>query len=173
MTLNNRRINGGLERTFLAWLAVCLLGCSPAQAEPPGYHGRDILWSAADQRLVLYRGSDSGQLKVCPRVQGLVHQPFCRTFAAAVLSACGRHEDIQLVLASGEVHRLNSALLGNQGSLEPVYRPDRPLELVEAWMPGKVCHPGKGLNDVLAVASSGDLWHFNGRNWLQIAENRN
>ena len=173
MSLNRWRINWGLGWNVVAWLAACLLVFSQARAESPGYDSKDILWSAADQGLVLYRGSDPGKLKICPRVQGLVHQPFCRSFDAAVLSACGRREDVQLVLASGEVHRLNSALLGEQGSLEPVYRPNRPLELVEAWMPAKICHPDKGLNDVLAVAVSGDLWHFNGQNWLQIAEYRN
>lgn len=170
MSLNQWRINGGLGRTVLAWLAASVLVLSQARAEAPGDDDRDILWSAADQALVLYRGSEPGKLKVCPRVQGLVHQPFCRTFDAAVLSACGMREELQLVLANGDVHRVNNALLDARGSMEPVYRPDQPLELVEAWMPEEICHPGKGLNDVLAVAASGDLLHFDGQNWLQIAK---
>lgn len=173
MTSNQWRISGGLGRTVPAWLAACVLVFSQARAETPGDDHREILWSAADQALVLYRGSEPGKLKICPRVQGLVHQPFCRTFDAAVLSACGMREELQLVLANGDVHRVNNALLDARGSLEPVYRPDRPLELVEAWMPGKICQPDEGLTDVLAVAASGDLWHFNGQNWLQIADYRN
>jgi hypothetical protein len=149
-----------------------MLAISQARAEAPGDENRDILWSAADLGLVLYHGPEPGKLTVCPRVQGLDHQPFCRTFEAAVLSACGKHEELQLVLANGDVHRVNNALLDALGSMEPVHRPDQPLELVEAWMPEEICHPGEGLNDVLAVAVSGDLWHFDGENWLQIAEYR-
>ena len=172
MSLNQWHIGGGLGRTVLAWLAACLLVISQARAETPGDDNRDILWSAADQGLMLYRGSEPGKLRVCPRVQGQIHQPFCRTFDAAVLSACGLSEDVQLVLANGDVHRVNNALLDARGSMEPVYRPDQPLELVEAWMPEEICHAGETLHDVLAVAASGDLWHFNGENWLQIAEYR-
>lgn len=170
--MKRQRNNGGLERVVPAWVLAYALACNQAGAEPPANPDESILWSAPDQGLVLYRGQETNRYEICPRVPGMQRQPFCRTFKAPVLSACGLQDGLQLVLANGDVHQLNSALLGSGGSFEPAHRPVRPLTLVEAWIPGDTQRPGVGLNDVLAVGPRGDLWHFDGEGWLQIAGNQ-
>ena len=168
MSLNQSRNRSGLGWIVLAWA----LACSQAMAEVTSDQSGRILWSAQDRGLVLYQGRKNDGREVCPRVPGMLHQPFCRTFKAPVLGARGLLEGLQLVLANGDVHQLDSALLGVGGSFEPAHRPVHPLDLAEAWIPEPVRQPGQGLNEVLAVATSGDLWHFNGQHWQQISSSQ-
>ena len=169
MSMNRRQNSGGLRWIAPIWVLACTLACNPAGADAAADPEGRILWSAQDQGLVLYQGQRTGGHEVCPRVPGMSHQPFCRTFKSPVLGACGLHNGLQVVLANGDVHQLNSALLSAGGSFEPAHRPDRPLDLAEAWMPERAHQAGQGLSDVLAVATSGDLWHFNGKHWQQIS----
>jgi hypothetical protein len=143
--------------------------CILALAGDPVPNVSTELWAAPDQRLILYRSGDTDGLRICPRVNDMDIQPFCRSFAAPVLGACGFTDELQLVLANGEIHRVNRALIGVNGDFGPAYRPRRALDLVKAWMPDKICHPGAGFNHILAVAASGELWHFDGMGWRVIS----
>jgi len=158
-----------LQTLLTAGLLFC---CFPAWAADDSQGSPTRLWSAVDEGLVLFIDSEAGGYSVCPRVNGMNRQPFCRAFAAPVLAVCGLSDKLQLVLSNGEVHRVNSALMGINGGFEPAYRPQQSLELVKAWMPEEICDTSAGLGNILAVAASGGLWHFDGRSWQQISARR-
>jgi hypothetical protein len=158
-----------LKRHSPSLLAMVLLSCDLASGETLSVAHQNILWSAPDRGLVLYFESEAGSRRVCPQILEKVDQPFCRTFEAEVLSVCGSPEELQLVLSNGEIFLLNHALLGTGGSFEPTHRPAHALDLIDAWMPEGVCEPGAELNQILAVASGGGLWHFSENHWRQIA----
>ena len=100
---------------------------------------------------------------------GSAHQPFCREFAAEPISICGHRNAVQLVLTNGEVHRVNSALIGIDGSFGPVFSPEAHLKLQKAWAPYEQCDPTLGLADVIGVSTEGTLWHFDGSGWNRIS----
>ena len=118
MTATEKKSIRYLDRLSPAVLPAFLLFFDLALADMPGDEYRDILWSAPDRGLVLYHGYEADSRKVCPQVTDVDRQPFCRTFEAEVLGACGFPEELQLVLANGEVYRVNSALLGAGGSFD-------------------------------------------------------
>lgn len=120
-------------------------------------------WASPDELLVLYTSGTDGN-RVCPWIPDAYRQPFCRQFNAPMRGACGNHETIHLVLANGEIHRVNDALLGKDGQFGPIYQPDEPLELKFAWVPEKTCAPDR-IPEVYAVDVSSGLVHFNGRSW--------
>ena len=156
-----------------ALLAAGLLSCmGAAGGDAAGFPGPTQLWAAPDRGLVLLRRDGDGGFRVCPEVKDMNHQPFCRRFSTPVLAACGNAEELQLVLANGEIHRVNRALIGVDGSFEPSHRPDQAMELARVWMPEQSCFPGDGFNHVLAVTASGNLWHFDGKSWRRISGHR-
>jgi hypothetical protein len=157
-----------LQALLAAGLLFC---CLPAWADS-SQGNPTRLWSAPDKELVLYIDSEAGGYSICPRMHDMTRQPFCRAFDAPVLGACGLSDRLQLVLSNGEVHRVNSALIGTNGGFEPAHRPKQPLDLVKAWMPEEICDTSAGLSNIMAVGSSGSLWHFDGQNWQQISEHR-
>jgi hypothetical protein len=155
-----------------ALLVAGLFSCMPARAEDQISKDSSELWATKDHSLVLYRGDEANMYRICPIITGMIHQPFCRRFEAPVLGACGLTDDLQLVLANGEIHRVNRALIGVDGGFGPAYRPEHLLNLVKAWIPQEACLPGEGFNHVLAVTASGDLWHFDGADWRRISGHR-
>lgn len=126
------------------------------------------VWAAPDLSLVLYGGSVANAYRVCPWVPGAETQPFCRHFTAPMLGACERGDEVQLVLANGEIYRVNNALIGSDGGFEPAFRPDTPTFLKAAWLPDTGC-PAEGvLAEVFAIGVQGDLLHFNGAGWRPV-----
>lgn len=159
-----------LRHTLL--ITGLLLSSSQAPAGEPGKNTRDVLWASPDQGIVLFHGSRSDTRRVCPVTPGLGQQPFCRTFSATVLAACGSAGDLQLVLANGEVHHVNGALIGIDGGFKPARQPTRALNLVKAWVPRENCNPADGFSDILAVAADGELWHFDDLGWQHVSGHR-
>ncbi len=123
-------------------------------------------WASPDELLVLYAGGADTNT-VCPWIPDAIHQPFCRLFKAPMLGACGDHETIHLVLANGEIYRLNDALLGKDGQFGPVYRPDEHLELESASFAGETCLPDQ-LPQIYAADTDGGLVRFDGRSWRAV-----
>ena len=130
-------------------------------------------WATDTDDLQLSFSRDKDQHVVCPRLRELTHQPFCREFAADLLSVCGHRNALQLVLENGEVHRVDGALIGTDGGFEPAFAPSVKLELIKAWAPNEQCDPNLGLADVIGVSTEGALWHFDGSSWNRISANLN
>jgi hypothetical protein len=149
-------------------LAGLLLASTLALAGEPPAVGPRQHWATPENDLLLHISVDQDSHLVCPHVPGSEHQPFCREFAADLLSVCGHRDALQLVLANGEVHRVNSALIGIDGSFEPTHRPDQPLDLASAWLPGEECDLAKESPDVVAMDTAGQLWLFDGNAWQII-----
>jgi hypothetical protein len=156
-----------------ALLAAGLLSCfGAAGGDVADSAGTAQLWATPDRTLILLRGGEGDDFRICPKVKGSNHQPFCRLFRTRVLGVCGFAEELQLVLANGEVHHVNQALIGVDGSFEPSHRPEQAMELARVWMPEESCFRGDGFNHVLAVTASGKLWHFDGKGWRRINGHR-
>jgi hypothetical protein len=115
--------------------------------------------------LVLRGFSTEGVHQVCPQVVDASHQPFCRKFNSPMLDACGYDDMIYLVLANGDIHQVNNALIGVYGGFDAAYQPDQKLDLYSAWMVQKSCKLESGLPEVLAVDEMGNVMHFNGNSW--------
>ena len=139
-----------------AWVAFALAGRA-------GSSVGELFWLAADESVAIYTGQDRKEL--CPVHSKHRAQPFCRKFSAPLLIACGDSRMIQLVLINGEVHRVDSALVGIKGNFEAEYRPSHQLKLEKAWIPSKYCATKTSPVQVLAVDKSGQLWHFDRVKW--------
>jgi hypothetical protein len=153
-------------------LVGLLLAASTAEAEGAEATRLGKSWTTPEKDLALSIEAKESSHVICPHLPDSTHQPFCRQFAAEPVSVCGHRDALQLVLTNGEVHRVNSALIGIDGSFEPAFSPDAPLQLQKAWTPNESCHPDHGLVDVVAVSVEGDLWHFTGSAWNRISGRR-
>lgn len=121
-------------------------------------------WASPDELLVIYTNGEDGR-QACPWIPDAMRQPFCRTFKAPVLGACGDHKTVYLVLANGDIHRVNDALQGKDGHFAAVYANDQALELKSAWLPKRGCEGLEELPRVYAVDVEGDLMQFDGQGW--------
>jgi hypothetical protein len=167
--------NGGKQQALL--LAGLLLASTlatagelPARESEAGAPAQR--WSTPENDLHLSFGRNVSTHVVCPHLPGSDHQPFCREFTADLLSVCGHRAALQLVLANGEVHRVNEALIGIDGSFEPAHRPDQPLDLASAWLPGEECDLAQESPEVVAKDTAGQLWLFDGNAWQVIRRKR-
>jgi hypothetical protein len=123
------------------------------------------IWASPDGKLVLLGGRRDGEHIVCPLRPNAGKQPFCRRFGSPMLDACGTGQTVLIALADGELHRVNNVLIGANGKFDPVFRPQKSLELSTAWLPQRDCERESGLPGVVAVDSDGRIVHFNGRHW--------
>lgn len=105
---------------------------------------------------------------VCARIAGRAHQPLCRRFASDLLGVCHEGSHFQLVLANGDIHRVDHALLDADGSFTPVHHPEQSLILRSAWIPSDSCYPGAGSAEIIAVDHESNLLHFDGKGWHRI-----
>ena len=127
-------------------------------------------WATPDQGLILYGGRTEHGYRVCPWLAEATRQPFCRTFDAPVRAACGHREQVLLLLANGDIHRVNNALIGSDGDFLPAYHPVSPVQLKAAWLPDEDCDPAGGLPEVFAIGSDGGFVHFDGKAWRPLDE---
>ena len=167
-----RRVNLAVMTQQALLLVGLLLAASLAGANSDEATRLGKSWATPENDLALSFEAKESSHVVCPHLPGSTHQPFCRQFAAEPVSVCGHRDAVQLVLTNGEVHRVNSALIGIDGSFEPAFSPDAPLQLQKAWTPNENCHPDHGLADVVAVSVEGDLCHFTGSIWNRISNQR-
>lgn len=140
---------------------------SPIATGPAGatYRGG---WASPEADVVLYGRRHDGFDQVCPYLRGKDDQPFCRRFKSRFIGACGHSDDITLVLANGDIHRVNNAVLDPEGRFAPLYRHPATLELTAAWFPEPDCDAARTLR-VVAVNARRELWAFDGRGWLEMA----
>jgi hypothetical protein len=157
---------GGKQQALL--LAGLLLASALAAADEPPANAPAPRWATPENDLQLSFGRNASTHVVCPHLPGSDHQPFCREFAAGLLSVCGHRNALQLVLANGEVHQVNGALIGIDGGFEPAYRPEQPLDLASAWLPNAECDLTEESPEVVAMDKAGQLWLFDGRAWQAI-----
>ncbi len=105
---------------------------------------------------------------VCPHFPRQGQQPFCRRFPAGLLGACQKEGLLQIVLANGDVYRVDHALLGADGEFAPHHHPLKPMLLRAAWIPADTCETEAGSARVLAVDQEGQLLQFNGTGWQAL-----
>lgn len=127
-----------------------------------------LLWSSGNRELKLYSTDGERGSRVCPVMQDRDQQPFCREFNSRVVGVCGQADKISIVLASGDVHRLNYALMRPNGSIEPTYTQRDSLSLIEAWMPASSCINSEGLPEIYAINSDQKVMRFNQHSWRQL-----
>ena len=119
-----------------------------------------------DQQLILYAGNRDGVYRVCPWVSGAPRQPFCRRFESRLVGACGIADDIIIVLASGDIHRVNYALVNAGGNFEPAYDHPDTLQLTAALLPEPDCLSGdEALPNIFAINAASELMQFDGEAW--------
>ncbi|MDX1461221.1 MAG: hypothetical protein R3348_09220 [Xanthomonadales bacterium] len=126
-------------------------------------------WASPNHQFFMYGLDESGAYRLCPRLKNVSRQPFCRKFPAALLAACGDGDLITLLLANGEIHRVNDALIRPDGSFEPVFRPHGLHRLRAAWFPDEGCDPRGGLPEMFAAGENG-LMHFVDKAWRSLGE---
>ena len=115
--------------------------------------------------ITLYSSNIDGIHQICPQVADAGRQPFCRKFNSPMLDACGNGDMIFLVLANGDIHHVNNALIGIDGGFNAAFHSDQPLQLHSAWMPKQKCGLKSGLPQVLAIDGHGSVMHFDGKTW--------
>ena len=131
-----------------------------------GYRKIDRFWVSPDQQLISYAGSRDGVYRVCPWVSGAARQPFCRRFESRLVGACGIGSDIIIVLASGDIHRVNYALVNADGDFEPAYDHPDTLQLTAALLPEPDCLSADGiLPNIFAINVVSELMQFDGGAW--------
>ena len=154
------------QALLAAGLLLCFISVESGETAPGD---STELWAAPDRSLVLFQSGGEAEFRICPEVRGVNHQPFCRRFEVPVLGACGLTSDLRLVLANGEIHHVNQALIGVDGDFEPSHRPKQAMELARVWIPQELCFPGDEFINVMAVSAAGSLWHFDGQGWSRIS----
>lgn len=123
-------------------------------------------WVSPNQQVILYAGSREGVHRVCPWLSGAARQPFCRRFESRLVGACGIGDDIIIVLASGDIHRVNYALVNAGGNFEPAYDYPDTLQLTAALLPRPDCLSGDGtLPNIYAINTANELLQFDGQAW--------
>lgn len=123
-------------------------------------------WVSPDQQLILYAGSRDGVYRVCPWVSGAARQPFCRRFESRLVGACGTGNEIIIVLASGDIHRVNYALVNAAGTFEPAYNHPDTLQLTAASLPEPDCLSVDGtLPNIFAINAMCELMQFDNEAW--------
>jgi hypothetical protein len=151
-------------------LMITLTAFTFAGNTVPASSGADDLISQSTvvKDIALYGSSIEGVHQVCPPVADAGSQPFCRKFNSPMLDACGSEVTIYLVLANGDIHQVNNALIGIDGGFDAAFHSDQPLELHSAWVPKQSCGHKSGLPEVLAIDGLGNVMHFNGERWRQM-----
>lgn len=167
-----RHANPAARKRQALLLVGLLLAGALALADENEADAQAERWATPANDLQLSFGRDESAHVVCPHVPGSAHQPFCRAFAADLLGVCGHRNALKLVLANGELHRVDSALIGIDGSFEPAHRPEQPLDLRRAWLPGEECELTEDLPEVVATDRVGQLWLFDGSAWQAIPSGR-
>ncbi len=125
-------------------------------------------WISPVKALVLYGGKLHGEFRLCSWMPGAAVQAFCRRFDAPMRAACGDVDEIFIVLANGDVHRVNSALIGKNGSFDPVYHPPTPMNLTKAWFPNQACDSRYGFPRAFAGETNGRMMNFDGVAWRAL-----
>jgi hypothetical protein len=128
-----------------------------------------VIWVSRDQAFSLKAGTNTEDGWVCPQILGHAEQPFCRRFSAAVVGACQRGESLQIVLADGDIHQVDHALIGTAGSFTPAHHREHALSLRDAWFPEGTCGAGAVMAQVVALDDSGKLMHFDGAHWRKVS----
>ncbi|MDX1571201.1 MAG: hypothetical protein R3200_12015 [Xanthomonadales bacterium] len=141
---------------------------SPIVAGPDDAAYRGV-WSSPEKDVVFYGQRRDGFETVCPYLPGKHDQPFCRRFDARFIGACGHSDAINLVLANGDIHRVNNAVLDPEGRFVPVYEQPAPLDLAATWFPDPNCGV-QHAPEVMAVNGGREIWRFDGRGWGAVGE---
>lgn len=160
--LNSVESARAMPRKCLVVILVALVWTAPVvRGEGPGPTEVVVI-----DGLALFASEEGGIYRVCPVDRELAKQPFCRQFTSPMLGACANGDDVFIVLANGDLHHVNNALIGVDGGYEPVFHPDKPLQLVSAWLPNETCLLSKHrFPEVFAVNRENTVLHFAGENW--------
>ena len=158
------------QQIFSSGIGVTPLRTPPASAELATMDASD--WSQAwlDEKtgIRLRTDPDHHGPWICAEIPGQARQPFCRRFQARLVGACQGKGLFKLVLANGDIHVVDRALMGRKYSFAPAHRSPDSVELVEAWLPQQECMPADGISSVFAIDRKGQFRHFNGRRWLTL-----
>jgi hypothetical protein len=127
-------------------------------------------WTSSDQKLILHIDTIGEGHRVCPQFPDASQQPFCRQFNVPVRGVCGTREHVYLVLANGDLHLVNNALIGINGDFDAIYHPEPDINLVSAWFPEDGCPFGENLPGILGLNDAGSLVRFNGEKWQSVDE---
>ena len=128
------------------------------------------VWASRDQQLVLFGVNEGNSHRVCPRFSNKARQPFCRQFSSKMIGACGSHDRVVLVMANGDIHHVNGALMGLDGDFEPVIHPKNPVHVRSAFFTEQECASHDQLPEVIAVSQNGKWIHFNGVDWQPVTK---
>jgi hypothetical protein len=136
---------------------------SPVELRAQDTEGWREVWAVPGEKARLLVEPEGESRWVCPHIAGRAHQPLCRRFASDLLGVCHESNHFQLVLANGDIHRVDHALLETDGSFAPVHHPEQSLSLRLAWIPSDSCDPEAGSADIIAVDHESNLLRFDGK----------
>ena len=125
-------------------------------------------WTSARGMVSLYSSRAAVGNWICPRIEGRTRQPLCRRFSGQVVAACGEDDGLLIVLSDGDIHRVNYALISDDGRFVPLYHQSQYLKLVDAWLPKSTCISDARLPVIFAVSSESTLMRFDTTNWQNL-----
>lgn len=141
---------------------------SPVELRAHDIEGWREAWAVPGEKARLLVEANGEDRWVCPHIAGRTNQPLCRRFASDLLGVCHEGSHFQLVLANGDIHRVDHALLDADGSYTPIHHPEPPLSLRLAWIPSYSCYPEAGSAEIIAVDHENNLLRFDGKGWHRI-----
>jgi hypothetical protein len=127
-------------------------------------------WTSSDQKLTLYLSASGEGNRVCPQTTDAQRQPFCRQFSDPVRNICGDIDHVYLVLANGDLHLVNNALIGVNGDFNATFHSDFPVNLRSAWFTEEETCQGISLPKILGMNEKGTLLMFDGKKWQKVNE---
>ena len=167
-TNNNKKAIG---RGFLAALLIfgsLSLSADPSKSPPNKEIVKTSVWASANQKLVLNLSAVDEGHRICPQTPDTQRQPFCRQFNVPVRGICGDLDHIYLVLANGDIHLVNSALIGVNGDFNATFHPDIPINLQSAWfIEEESCQYGR-MPSIQGMNDTGVLVRFDGEKWQAV-----
>lgn len=159
-------LNTGIKATDTATTSLAVVIDNNIEESPVQTTTR--VWASSDQQLVLFGINKGNFYRVCPRFLGKTRQPFCRQFSSELINACGNHDRVVLVMANGDIHEVNDALMGLDGDFEPLIHPESPVHVRSAFFAGQGCGSHDRLPEVMAIRPNGEWVHFDGLDWQPI-----
>ena len=169
-TNNNKKAIGQVLLAALLIFGSLSLSAEPSKSPPNKEIVKTSVWASANQKLVLNLSAVDEGHRICPQTPDTQRQPFCRQFNVPVRGICGDLDHIYLVLANGDIHLVNSALIGVNGDFNATFHPDIPINLQSAWFIEEETCKGISLPRILGMNQNGTLLMFDGKKWQKVNE---